>query len=94
MGINTNVVVISLSPLGSHPVVDPLAERDLCEVAEEDEVAQDDLGAPLGLLLPLLQFELPVIIQVTAQGKESQVKAKFFYDKETVLTFTLVNEEL
>ena len=61
MGDNTranNVAVICIRPLGSHPVVDPLAERDLCEVAEEDEVAQDDLGAPLGLLLPLLQFQL------------------------------------
>ena len=52
------MIVIWIWPLGSHPVVDPLAERDLCEVAEEDEVAQDDLGAPLGLLLPLLQFQL------------------------------------
>ena len=61
MGDNTranNVVVICMSPLGSHSVVYPLAERDLREVAEEDEVAQDDLGAPLGLLLPLLQFQL------------------------------------
>ena len=61
MGDNTranNVIVICIRPLGSHPVVDPLAERDLCEVAEEDEVAQDDLGAPLRFLLPLLQFQL------------------------------------
>ena len=59
------VVVVPVggaATLGVHAVVDPLAERDLGQVAEQDEVAQDDLGAPLSLLLSLLQLQLQQIV--------------------------------
>ena len=41
-----------------HAVVDALRQRDLGQVAEQDQVAHQDVGAALGLALALLKLQL------------------------------------